>query len=43
MGLSSTLEELMRIIKIFHEEWKWIFIICEFSFGILESISLSIA
>ena len=43
MGLNSTLEDLRRVIKICHEEWKWILIIYEFSFGILESIILSIA
>ena len=43
MGVNLTLEDLRRVIKICHEEWKWILIICEFSFGILESISLSIA
>ena len=42
MGVNLTLEYLRRIVKIFHEEWKWIFIICEFSFVILDSISLSI-
>ena len=39
MGMNSTLEELMRVIKIFHEEWKWIFIICEFSFGIWRALA----
>ena len=34
MGMNLMLEDLRRIIKIFHEEWKCIFIICEFSFGI---------
>ena len=39
MGMNSTLEELRRVIKIFHEEWKWILIICEFSFGIWRAIA----
>ena len=43
MGMNLTLEDLVMVIKIFHEECKCIFIICEFVFGILESINLSIA
>ena len=39
MGMYSTLEELRRVIKICNEEWKWIFIICEFSFGNWRAIS----
>ena len=34
MGVNWTFKDLMSIIKIFHEEWKCIFIICEFSFSI---------
>ena len=39
MGGNSTLENLMRVIKICHEEWKCIFIICEFSFGIWRALA----
>ena len=39
MGMNSTLEELRRVIKIFHEEWKWIFIICEIAFGIWRALA----
>ena len=39
MQMNSTLEGLRRVIKIFHEEWKWIFIICEFSFGIWRALN----
>ena len=39
MGMNSTLEYLVRVIKICHEEWKWIFIICEFSFGIWRALA----
>ena len=39
MGWNSTLEDLRRVIKICHEEWKWILIICEFSFGIWRAIA----
>ena len=42
MGMNSTLEDLRRVIKIFHEEWKWIFIICEFSFGIWRALACSL-
>ena len=43
MRMNSALEDIRRVIKICHEEWKWLLIICEFSFGTLESINLSIA
>ena len=39
MGINLTLEEFRRVIKIFHEERKWILIICEFSFGNWRAIS----
>ena len=39
MGMNSTLENLMRVIKICHEEWKWLLIICEFAFGIWRAIA----
>ena len=39
MGMNSTLEGLRRAIKIFHEEFKWILIIFEFSFGILRALA----
>ena len=39
MGIISTLEELRRVIKIFHEEWKWILINSEFSFGIWRALA----
>ena len=39
MGMNSTLEVLRRVIKICHEEWKCIFIICEFSFGIWRALA----
>ena len=39
MGMNSTLVDLRRVIKICHEEFKWIFIICEFAFGIWRSIA----
>ena len=39
MGMNSTLEDLVRVIKLFHEEWKWILIICEFSFGIWRALA----
>ena len=39
MGMNSNLEDLRRVIKIFHEEWKWLLIICEFSFGIWRAIA----
>ena len=38
MGMNLTLEDLRRVKKIFHEEWKWILIICEFFFGIWREI-----
>ena len=40
---NSTLGGLMKLIKGFHEEGEWIFIILKFSYGILESFCLSIA
>ena len=39
MEMNSKLEDLRRVIKIFHVEWKWILIICEFSFGIWRAIA----
>ena len=39
MGMNYTLEDIMRVIKIFHVKWKCIFIICEFSFGIWREIA----
>ena len=30
----NLLGHFFRVIKICHEEWKFLFIICEFSFGI---------
>ena len=39
MGVNSNLEDLRRVIKIFHEEQKCIFIICEFSFGIRRALA----
>ena len=39
MGMNLTLDDLRRVIKIFHEEWKWILIICEFSFGIWRALA----
>ena len=39
MGMNSTLEDLRRVIKICHEEWKWILIICEFAFGIWRALA----
>ena len=39
MGINYNLEGIMRVIKIFHEQWKWIFIICEFSFGFWRAIT----
>ena len=39
MRMNSTLEDIRRVIKIFHEECKCLLIICEFSFGILESLA----
>ena len=39
MGMNYTLELLIRVIKICHEEWKWLLIICEFSFGIWIAIA----
>ena len=39
MGMNYTMEDLRRVIKIFHEEQKWIFIICEFSFGIRRALA----
>ena len=38
MGMNSTLEEILRVIKICHEEWKWIFIIFEFSLAFGEQL-----
>ena len=43
IGVNSNLEEISKVIKIFHEEWEWILIIWEFSFSILDTTSLSIA
>ena len=39
MGMNSIVEDLRRVMRIFHEKSKWIFIICEFSFGILRALS----
>ena len=39
MGMNSNLEDLMRVIKIFHEEFKWIWIIFEFSFRIWRELA----
>ena len=39
MGMNSTLEDLVRAIKIFHEEFKWLFIIFEFSLGIWRALA----
>ena len=39
MGMNSTLEDLIMVIKIHHEEWKWIFISCEFFFGIWRALA----
>ena len=39
MGMNSNLEDLRRVIKIFHGEWKWMFIICDFSFGIWRALA----
>ena len=33
MRVNLTLEDLRRVIKICHEEWEYILIICEFFFG----------
>ena len=39
MEMNSTLESIRRVIKICHEECKWILIICEFSFGIWRAVA----
>ena len=39
MRMNLIMEEFRRVIKIFHEEWKWILIICEFSFGIWRALT----
>ena len=36
---NNTLEELMMVIKIFQEEWKYIFIIFEFAFAIWRALA----
>ena len=39
MGMNSILEDLRRVIKICHEEWKWLLIICSFAFGIWRALA----
>ena len=39
MGMNLKLEGLRRVIKVFHQQWKCIFFICEFSFGIWREIA----
>ena len=39
MGMNSTSKDPSRVIKIFHEEWKCLMIICEFAFGIWRALA----
>ena len=39
MGMNLTLDDLRRFIKIFHEEWKLVFIICYFYGGIWRALA----
>ena len=39
MRMNYTLEDIIKVIKIFHYEWKYLFIIFEFAFGIWRALA----
>ena len=39
MGMNYNLEGISRVIKICHDEFKWLLIICDFVFGIWRAIA----